>query len=611
MPQNSLLGQPATTADVTGKATYGYAPTDTYAMVKQIPVGGTTLKLPADPSGGDRYEFGNQDGSCADQAPIIVQPAAGTTILGGQSSTSFSNPFAWGVMVYDESSSDWICYFGNAGPGSGSVLQPAWFVDAVNGNDNNSGATALLPVKTLFEISKRWRGFQQGVRVVLPVSVTITILQGWTNFADAKADPLEPLLNVDLQNGARLLIQQSTSVLQAGAFTAVTPFSRTPGGRQVVGSVFTGWLANQDNLIVDTTKNSVAWLNDTAAGLGGPFGLTSAPYTAANPLSATPTVITLLTFGGTDAFQIIQPNGGVYFGTGSTTRSAQHTGVNAALPSVVFYRLREFPEGLTPTTVGDPLSLGTDGIVQLIFQECQIHQNPMPTGGAVFVNCAFLNNAAGTGVQMQIGPSQRAPSAIASGPAPDAQFSAGYSVATSIAVQQGGLAIFEDDFQLLSGRIVGGAYQWEIFAGGLAGFGNCGRTYVTVSVNANQPAALIGGGATFGIADDNGGASTFYGDMGGGGAFLSVTGVPSGAAGAWAYYRANGGTPAASSFAFTTSTFKLGGAAQGWGFDPAGGTYVGPTTFTLAHLDAVLGAGTGFGNQALEPKSGCRFGLQA
>ena len=109
MPQNSLLGQPAILQDVSAQAAFFFSDADTYAMIKRIPAGGTTVTLPANPSSGDYYELADTDGSCGPTSPIIVVPGnAAQSIHGGLSSISFAGPFAWAWAVYDEGISDWV-----------------------------------------------------------------------------------------------------------------------------------------------------------------------------------------------------------------------------------------------------------------------------------------------------------------------------------------------------------------------------------------------------------------------------------------------------------------------------------------------------------------------
>ncbi len=71
------------------------------------------------------------------------------------------------------------------------------------------------------------------------------------------------------------------------------------------------------------------------------------------------------------------------------------------------------------------------------------------------------------------------------------------------------------------------------------------------------------------------------------------------------YRNDGGGTPAQTAFLGTTNTFTIDGHAASFGFDQATGLYVtgAGTTNTTPHLDAALGAATGFGGQAVDPGS--------
>ena len=599
MPQNSLLGQPAILQDVSAQAAFFFSDADTYAMIKRIPAGGTTVTLPANPSSGDYYELADTDGSCGSTSPIIVVPGnAAQSIHGGLSSISFAGPFAWAWAVYDEGISDWVIYSGSAGPGGGSVLQAVWFVDNINGSDNNTGLTALTPVKTYAAIGSRWRGGQKGIRPQLPVSTTITILQGYATTAAAKVDPLSVLLDVDLFGSSTLLIQQTTAVLQAGTFTAVGAFARTATGRQTVTSAFTGWGANLDNLIVDMTLGSVAWLNDTAA---GPIGVTSAPYTASVIGGGTPDLITLLPFQNGDAFQIVQPLGVVYIGTGSETRQGGRTSAAIGSATVHLYRLRE-PIETSPLATGDQLGLATDGQARISLIECAINQNPAGQNGIIFTNCAMLGTVTGgTGLTTLISPSPKfQPTTLVP---TDCYFKAGYTIAGIIQIEPGASCRFSDDFSMLT-RVASNC-SITVNPNAVAYVANFGRFGTTAGLPPQGAALICQGKAFCGQGDDNAGPGIFYGATAAGIASWAAQ-SPEGSI----IYAANGGTPAQTTFVMSTSTFTLAASASAYGWNAGTGAYVGATTCTLAHLDTALGAGTGFGNMAIEPASQTRMGLQ-
>jgi hypothetical protein len=77
-------------------------------------------------------------------------------------------------------------------------------------------------------------------------------------------------------------------------------------------------------------------------------------------------------------------------------------------------------------------------------------------------------------------------------------------------------------------------------------------------------------------------------------------------------YRDDGsGTPATSQFQLTHPTFKLGDMTSPFGVTTATAAYVGPTTGTMAHLDAALAAGTGFGGRAVDNSTMCQFRIAA
>lgn len=106
MPANSFLGQRAIVRDVIAAAAFDYARTDTWAMLSQIPNGGTTLTFPANPEAGDFYDFADVDGTCSATDTITIQAADGA-LLNGNATLTFSKAFTFGRAVFDGATGAW------------------------------------------------------------------------------------------------------------------------------------------------------------------------------------------------------------------------------------------------------------------------------------------------------------------------------------------------------------------------------------------------------------------------------------------------------------------------------------------------------------------------
>ncbi|GMV18567.1 MAG: hypothetical protein AMXMBFR56_67910 [Polyangiaceae bacterium] len=106
------------------------------------------------------------------------------------------------------------------GPGqfirsSSVIVQADWYVDSVNGDDENPG-TAALPLQTLRELSRRWAGRVLGPSIV---TATITLLGTF---------PTEVLaLNATWARGQIVVVTGTTTELATGTITTYT--ARNPG----------------------------------------------------------------------------------------------------------------------------------------------------------------------------------------------------------------------------------------------------------------------------------------------------------------------------------------------------------------------------------------------
>jgi hypothetical protein len=137
------------------------------------------------------------------------------------------------------------------------MSQAAWFVDPVNGNDLNDGATALTALRTLPELDRRLSG-----RVFDPTILAFTI----TLAAGTYPDPL--VLAPNLPSLAQTLtIQGVMTENYAGTVTGFTAFNPAGGVR----SVFTDAAADFSTLKQRIRMTSgpanagLAWYNSIAA----------------------------------------------------------------------------------------------------------------------------------------------------------------------------------------------------------------------------------------------------------------------------------------------------------------------------------------------------------
>jgi len=98
---------------------------------------------------------------------------------------------------------------------AGDLLQTSWFIDPVNGNDTNSGATLALALKTDAERQRRWG---PSTRLVAPTTVTY-----------ASSPPSTDKVNYDVAylDGASLTVQGTPTIVKPNiTLSAVTTLDR-------------------------------------------------------------------------------------------------------------------------------------------------------------------------------------------------------------------------------------------------------------------------------------------------------------------------------------------------------------------------------------------------
>jgi hypothetical protein len=453
----------------------------------------------------------------------------------------------------------------NIGPGTGpnpATSQLVWFVDYVNGSNSNSGLTATSAVKTAAEIKRRWTGGVAGARVQLPAAtITITVLTS----APDTTDPWSVLLDVDQAGPGQLIFQGAPlAPLHTGTISTVTSFARTSANGQITitDTTVPNWGAFPiPSLLVDTQAGTgVGWLYEPQTG--------SSANGIVSPLRALATAGTAadggqIAINAGDAYQLV-PLVSIYMGSGATYRTFPATGTGQAVCSV--RRLH-----ITTSTTFEPMQLHPQDYAGIFFQECQID------AGSALADLAILQNCWSTHFIEAFGSNISLPQFLAGGTYNTLTVSTGYTIVDRDFVfdtgANGGLAVSFGRGESCFLRI-GQASTWGLATAFTAVAGNSVR-----------------------IAGLNAGGDVFYGKVGSGNPIFGVTDN--------AFLQGYGsGSNLTTALNFDSSTFTINAQSSGFGFNTSTGAYVGPTTYTVAHVDASLGAGTGFGGFAIDPRTG-------
>jgi hypothetical protein len=123
MPANSL-NVISVVADVVGLLDYAFSAADDWAALSKIGEGGTSLSLPANPSGGDNFGFFDADGSCSPDRPIRLSAEDGKLVNGQVSGVTFTIPFSSARAVFDERVGAWTVV--SAAPDAALLFAHAW-----------------------------------------------------------------------------------------------------------------------------------------------------------------------------------------------------------------------------------------------------------------------------------------------------------------------------------------------------------------------------------------------------------------------------------------------------------------------------------------------------
>src|SRR5579862_8109838 len=525
------------------------------------------------------------------QALAIITPAFETpSPQGGQ----IPSPLPEAVLAREWMAVLYAIQSEGGGGGGGTVLptnQTVWFIDPVAGNDANNGLTSATALKTIAALATLWKGTAGGGRPQLNPSTGTTITITMLNNAPA-TDPLAPILDVDLAGGMTLVIQGTgVAPSKTSTFTTISAFARTHAGGQQTFTDATvanyGVFVPSAMLVQSTTapRAGVAWL--VGPNPGASATATTSPFYSPQ-VAGTPSVPTLVAPNAADGYTLttcIQ----AFWGNGCTTRQfPQDPQTGTAINSqVVLYRMH-FP---LPSDPNDSVSMSGNPGVAYVLQECQGDIPVSVTAGAsvTAVNCLDFQTtgyvaSAGGSVELIAGASSNGTNP--NGPTPRAL--------------AGGTLIVDCDHALYA---MGSAFE---AAGGQVDLGNCSHWGTTAST-----------GFLFVVVDQGKltvnpifqATSVVYGSDGG--QFCSVGSGTAFANAICTYSQTGSGTPCADQFKSTNTAFLLGRlpSTSAWGISPTTGLAVGATTNTIAHMDAALAAGTGFGSLAADPGNVSYFGV--
>ncbi|MGH2997687.1 MAG: hypothetical protein ACRDNM_00145 [Gaiellaceae bacterium] len=428
-------------------------------------------------------------------------------------------------------------------------------------------------MKTIGEIVRRWRGGFPGTRPFLPVSTSIRM--GSPVPGGDFSDPILALADVDLAPGVVVDVAPTTpTVKRTSSLTAIAnAFARTPTGRLTVTDAgVVDWTSDVDHLFIDTTQSASAFVA-AASGENGVLG-SLRPTIAPGGVDPQVGLGPIVTAGATNGYQIVTPLP-VYFGSGANVRQFPSS-APAGFSAVVFRGFRALAQSnfeilivSGDLTFADAAESGA--LVQ--FCECRIDPNLSSLQGGIYVaNCALQ-------VALVVGGAASLMATLG-----------GYCRSFVTIAGGGGEAIIDQDFACL-GTAISDSYFLvgnSIFLGNVA-------IYNAAATTAFNTAP--GSGAATLVANFDAAPAVAYGSVATDVAIVQESS-------AFRYDNLS----AVASFVFNVSTFVIGKQTSSYAFDEATGAYVGPTTNTLAHLDAAIGAGTGFGGVAVDPRRGSFFG---
>lgn len=459
--------------------------------------------------------------------------------------------------------------------GSGAVnptTQITWHINATTGNNANDGLTAATAIQSAAFLSTLWRGSVGGGRPQLIPATGSTI----SIFIDSdlpETDPISVLLDVDLPDGTQVnIIGKAGTATHTGTLATASVFARTSaGGQQTITDATVadfGAFIPSAALVQDSTSGGVGWLY-APFNAASATGVTSRLQQAQTPGSFAGIGIPKDPSAG-DAYTLSNVTQ-VTLGQDWRSRAFPADGPSGPLQgSFFFYRLH-FKDANTGAAGLFADSPGVIFVVQeSIFDDVSVVVDLGTT--VALANCLVI----GSGKQI----------AVANGSTLELAGGALQGGASGIVVcELNALAEIVSDFVCASDTASG---RYIVETSGTMVFESCG------AFGSNTPAS---NSPLFETEGDNSVllVGLIYGtDNGNVFEVLVANNVMRYA------------SPATTAMLSSSTTFLVGEAlSSSFGFNQATGAFVGPTTCTLAHLDAALGAGTGFGGSLTDPASGC------
>lgn len=196
------------------------------------------------------------------------------------------------VYYFDASSTlaaDQLNIVNAVGPGqfirlSSVIVDANWFVDSVNGNDQNDGVTALTPIKTIAELNRRFCG-----RSILPSIANITITLAGTFTTEVLA-----FSGLILSRGQVLVVKPST-LTQVATGTITTYTARNAAGNTsatILADIsFAGRAQTLMRLTSGASSGATAWVGFDLGGNTCRVGAFQLDGTAVTPTNGTTFVL--------------------------------------------------------------------------------------------------------------------------------------------------------------------------------------------------------------------------------------------------------------------------------------------------------------------------------
>ena len=487
------------------------------------------------------------------------------------------------------------------GPSTTALSQPVWFIDPVNGNDSNDGATSGTALKTWAQLNHRF-GVGNLLTPTPLTSTTVGDLPVTTiNLLSSLLPPSDPMdLNVALQMGALIHVVGGWTVARSG-IVGPAPIAQNPAGnvRCLIADAAAG-PTDLNNIIQFTSgiaSGAFCWVAKTGVGT---LTLSDIQNVSEFPVATYPGQAAPAPSVG-DTYNVLSLTQATL---GAITISYQG---NPSVAEVTDYQ----PGGIYFDLVHCPVSSGGQGgwsmfapdSVGAAFNRCKIDnsinwfggqllglnsgwfgQGDQTNGGITFVDNGSVNAFLGGLINCSPG-------------------FPGSFIVPAITVK-GGRTVFDGNVMLegtvLTSQVHGSAFlsYLSVFDATLGISGPfivdlvgavtiLGNAFV-VPQQAGAAASLLwgSGNAGVGVAVPQGGSCGFFSAP-----FFAKQPVIAGAGGTGINDFSVG---ADIGVATSNSVF---------GFDLVTGLYVGPTSCAeWGNLFSPLGAGTGFGGNAINPK---------